>query len=314
MKKYNGALAQLVEQWPFKPFVTGSNPVRPIKEDMKNILAIFLLLVSPQVFSETIKLNNLNAHYLSQDTKSESIFIILHGTRGHKNLELISMLRESLNDNGFDSISINLSYGIKNRKDDFLPCDIEHKHLVSDSLNEIKAWYDHSIKLGYKKIHLIGHSRGGSDMLNFYEKLDHTDKSIIDLVFLLAPSSDSNEDHLQKYMEDYQIDIKSIDDDDILKINFLGCNDAQVNGISFKSYYYNFDNMSTIDALKTTTANTHVITASEDNIVPLTHEKVKISEELNENVKLYRVDGADHFFRDFYFDDLFEIVLDKIEQ
>ena len=24
-----GALAQLVEQWPFKPFVTGSNPVRP---------------------------------------------------------------------------------------------------------------------------------------------------------------------------------------------------------------------------------------------------------------------------------------------
>tara|TARA_A100001011_G_scaffold336545_1_gene366154 strand:+ start:222 stop:323 length:102 start_codon:yes stop_codon:yes gene_type:complete len=30
LKKYNGALAQLVEQWPFKPFVTGSNPVRPI--------------------------------------------------------------------------------------------------------------------------------------------------------------------------------------------------------------------------------------------------------------------------------------------
>ena len=136
MKKYNGALAQLVEQWPFKPFVTGSNPVRPIKEDMKNIIAIFLLLVTPQVFSETIKLNNLNAHYLSQDTKSESIFIILHGTRGHKNLELITMLRESLNNNGFDSISINLSYGIKNRKDDFLRCDIEHKHLVSDSLNE----------------------------------------------------------------------------------------------------------------------------------------------------------------------------------
>jgi alpha/beta superfamily hydrolase len=115
-------------------------------------------------------------------------------------------------------------------------------------------------------------------------------------------------------MEEYQIDIKSIDDNDILKINFLGCNDAQVNGISFKSYYYNFNNMSTIDALKTTAANTYVITASEDNIVPLTHEKVKISAELNENVKLYTIDGADHFFRDFYFDDLFEIILDEIEQ
>ena len=77
---------------------------------MKNIIAIFLLLVTTQVFSEIIKLNNLNAHYLSQDIKSESIFIILHGTRGHKNLELITMLRESLNDNGYDSISIILSY------------------------------------------------------------------------------------------------------------------------------------------------------------------------------------------------------------
>ena len=82
--------------------------------------------------------------------------------------------------------------------------------------------------------------------------------------------------------------------------------------MSFKSYYYNSDNMNTIDALKTTTANAHVITASEDSIVPLTHRKVKISAESNENVKLYTIDGADHFFRDFYFDDLFEILLDKI--
>ena len=105
---------------------------------MKNILAFFLILVSTHSFSETLKLNNLNAFYLSQDIKSESIFIILHGTRGHKNLELISMLRESLYDNAFDSLSINLSYGINNREDDFLPCDIEHKHLVSDTLNEIR--------------------------------------------------------------------------------------------------------------------------------------------------------------------------------
>ncbi len=280
---------------------------------MKNILVIFLLLVTTQVFSEILKLDNLNAYYLSQDTKSESIFIILHGTCGNKNLELITMLRESLNDNGFDSISINLSYGIKNRKDDFLPCDIEHKHMVSDSLNEIKTWYDHSKKLGYKKIHLIGHSRGGADILNFYEKLDHNDKSIIDLVFLLAPSSDTNEDHLRKYMDEYQIDIKSINDNDTVKINFLGCSDAQVSGISFKSYYYNFNNLSTIDALKATTANTHVITASEDNIVPLTHVKVKMAAKVNENIKLYTIDGADHFFRDFYFDDLFDIVLDKAE-
>ena len=279
---------------------------------MKNILAIILILVSTHCFSETLKLNNLNAYYLSQDVKSESIFIILHGTRGHKNLELISLLRESLYDSGFDSISINLSYGIKNREDDFLPCDIEHKHLVSDSLNEIKFWYDYSKKLEYKKIHLIGHSRGGLDIINFYEKLNESDKSIIDLIFLLAPSSDDNQDHMNTYMKEYQIDIKNIDDNDVIRINFLGCENAQVHGKSFKSYYHNLNTISTMDALRITQANTHVITASDDTIVPLTHEKVERSSNINNNVKLYLIDGADHFFRDFYFDDLLEIILDKL--
>tara|TARA_Y100000741_G_C18136287_1_gene511225 strand:+ start:20 stop:862 length:843 start_codon:yes stop_codon:yes gene_type:complete len=280
---------------------------------MKNILAFFLILVSSHVFSEILKLNHLNAYYLSHDVKSESVFIILHGTRGHKNLEIISMLRESLHDNGFDSISINLSYGIKNREDDFLPCDIDHKHLVSDSLNEIKGWYDHSKKLGYKKIHLIGHSRGGLDIINFYEQLNKSDKAIIDLIFLLAPSSDNNQDHVKTYMEKYQIDIKNIKDNDIIRINFLGCENAKVHGNSFKSYYHNLDTISTIDSLKIIRANTHVITASDDNIVPLTHEKVERSSNMNENVKLYSIDGADHFFRDLYFDDLLEIILDKLD-
>ena len=280
---------------------------------MKNILAIFLIFVSTHGYSEALKLNNLNAYYLSQDINSESIFIILHGTRGHKNLELITLLRESLYDHGFDSISINLSYGIENREDDFLPCDIEHKHLVSDSLNEIKVWYDYSKKLGYKNINLIGHSRGGLDIINFYEKLNKSDRSIIDLIFLLAPSSDNNQDHMKTYIKEYQIDIKNINDNDITNINFLGCENAKVYGKSFKSYYYNFNTMSVTEALNITEAKTHVITASDDNIVPLTHERVERSSNINNNVKLYSIDGADHFFRDFYFDDLLEIILDELD-
>ena len=33
----------------------------------------------------------------------------------------------------------------------------------------------------------------------------------------------------------------------------------------------------------------------------------------NNNIELYMIDGADHFFRDFYFDDLMELILDKID-
>ena len=133
------------------------------------------------------------------------------------------------------------------------------------------------------------------------------------MIFLLAPSSDNNQDHVKTYMEKYQIDIKNIKDNDIIRINFLGCENAKVHGNSFKSYYHNLDTISTIDALKIIRANTHVITASDDNIVPLTHEKVERSSNMNENVKLYSIDGADHFFRDLYFDDLLEIILDKLD-
>jgi len=79
---------------------------------MKNTLLTILLLVSSHALSDTVQQNKLNAFYLTQDNKTESIALLLHGTRGHQNLELISSLRESLLDIGIDSLSVNLSYGI----------------------------------------------------------------------------------------------------------------------------------------------------------------------------------------------------------
>ena len=74
MKRFNifGALAQLVEQWPFKPFVTGSNPVRPIKNMFKKLLFViyFIPLFS---FSQTVSIideldNKINANYIDPDS------------------------------------------------------------------------------------------------------------------------------------------------------------------------------------------------------------------------------------------------------
>ena len=89
----------------------------------------------------------LNGYYSTTSEKSDSIAIILHGTRGHQNLELISSLRESLLDNEIDSLTINLSYKTNNRINDFLPCDIEHQHKQSDSQHEIRLWYEYILSL-----------------------------------------------------------------------------------------------------------------------------------------------------------------------
>lgn len=279
---------------------------------MKKFIAIFIILFPLYVLSQPIKLGNLNGYYSTQETISDSIIILLHGTRGHQNLEIISSLREILKENSLDSLSINLSYGITNRNNDFLPCDIKHKHTVSDTLNEIQVWYNYIKKIGYKNIYLLGHSRGGQDITNFYQGLNEKDQALVNAVFLLAPISDSSLDNVEYYKKEFNTDITSITNNDKVKIDFLGCKDASVFGYSFKSYYYNLNISNIIDVLRVTKGKFYIITGSEDTITPYTHERVKQSIKNKKDIELYKIDGAGHFFRDFYFDDLSEIILDKL--
>ena len=280
---------------------------------MKNTLLTILLLFSSYALSDTVQQNKLNAFYSTQDNKSKSIALLLHGTRGHKNLELISSLRESLLDIGVDSLSINLSYGIADRNNDFLPCDIHHKHTVKDSLDEIKLWYNFINNKGYTKFYLIGHSRGAVDILNFY--LHERDNLMnLDIIFLLAPIIDSDDNHKINYQKNHNIDVESINVEEDLKINFMGCEKVLVSGKTFKSYYYNPETKSLIEALKSSSIQTRVITGSEDKITPKTHQAVQDLVLKKKNIRLFQIDGSDHFFRDFYFDDLMEIISTEVEK
>jgi pimeloyl-ACP methyl ester carboxylesterase len=299
---------------------------------MKNFFTIFLVLFSIHGSTEPVEIKynsiTLNGFYSSQSEKSKSIAIILHGTRGHQNLELISSLRDSLLDNGLDSLTINLSYGINDRVNDFLSCDIEHKHKQSGSQYEIKLWYEYIKKIGYKKIYLIGHSRGGLDIINFYENLDSQHQESIDSIFLLAPISETWESSVSRYKENYDIDINDLVNQKSkkLKINFLGCEDATVYSDSFLDYYLigGDDHFFSSEATRfsdkglnlhlfNTSGKVYVITASEDTVVPNTYRIVRdvVTKNKEENIELYQVDGADHFFRDFYFDDLMEIIAER---
>ena len=314
MKKYNGALAQLVEQWPFKPFVTGSNPGRPIHHIMKNLITLSLILFSTYSFADKVMLNNLNGFYATNSSKSKSIAIILHGTRGHQNLEIISSLRESLLNNGIDSLTFNLSYGIKDRVNDFLPCDIEHNHSPYKSINEIRLWYDYVLQKGYKNIYLIGHSRGGLDIMHFYQTLNVGKQIPIKSVFLLAPIFNNWKDTKKQYETKYNINLNKLlgQPDQKLEIDFLGCENITVNSKTFLSYYgpsrRGHGNLQ--KNLYNTSAKIFIVTASEDNIAADTHKLATSIAKSRKNIELKMIEGADHFFRDLYFDDLMDILLE----
>ena len=107
----------------------------------------------------------------------------------------------------------------------------------------------------------------------------------------------------------------------------MGCEGATVFSDSFLDYYLiggdghffsseatRFSDKGLNLHLFSTSGKVYVITASEDTIVPNTYGIVRdvITKNKEKNIELYQVDGANHFFRDFYFDDLTEIIMERI--
>ena len=275
-------------------------------------------------FSQTVYINDefgnkLNANYINNDF-SKTIVVILHGTRGHKKLELIQTLSERFSDSNIDTLSMNLSYGITNRNDDFLPCNIIHDHLNSHSISEIKLWFDFiKQKNKYEKIILLGHSRGGLNMAQFYSSLSDDNKKIISKVIMLAPISDEYLDIIERIKNDsliQKIKNNSIGDDQVIKIDFMSCNNAEVKYVTYKDYTHitNTDigsRGSLIGLLNSFSVRTLIVTASDDDITPNTYERVSSID--NRYINVVQIDDADHFFRDLYFDDMFDAILEFIQ-
>ena len=101
------------------------------------------------------------------------------------------------------------------------------------------------------------------------------------------------------------------DKDAVMTIDFMNCPNANVKVSSFLSYYNLSSHEEMTQILKNVVINTYIFTASEDSFAPKTHSK--ISNINNTYVKLMKIDGSDHFFRDLYLDEVIENLTDLIE-
>ena len=322
MKRFNtfGALAQLVEQWPFKPFVTGSNPVRPK-------IFIYLLFLTVFLFSNLVLASNsieitrndgirLNAN-LSQNLQNDSVYMIVHGTRGFKTMEIIKSLEEKIILNGHDVLSVNLSYGVTNRDDSFLSCDIKHTHNEHESVTEIISWYQYLLSKNYRKIIFVGHSRGGFNIVQASALIGNKDIEL----HLLAPIVDTYKGTRDYYMSEHNLPYDQIiqNNDEYMisekypPINFLFCENAQVSSSTFRSYLDFTENrskypftFSIFKLLSESNSKVSIYSGSADEILL---DSYKRFESLNkENIKHYVIDDGDHFFRDIYLDDVIDLM------
>lgn len=227
------------------------------------------------------------------------VVLIVHGTLGHKDMEVIEALQSVFMESGQASLAINLSLNIDDREG-FYPCDALHTHEFSDAVDEIEAWIRWLTGQGARQIVLLGHSRGANQVVK------HVLQGVrsAQMAILLAPpvtDAVASEDVLQT--------ISSGSTDDTLEgIDFLHCKNTDVLASTYLSYYGPHADSDTIPLLQKITLPTLVISGSQDEVVStLASRMSKVENPLVTHIEIF---GAGHFFRDLFMYDVVDSVIE----
>lgn len=130
---------------------------------------------------------------------TDGVVLTLHGGLAHGRMSLMAYLQQLLVEAGHNSLSINLSLGVDDRRG-MLPCDQTHRHRQDDAIEELAAWSRWLKAQGARSIVLLGHSRGGAQVAR-YAALAMS--PVPTALILLAPATAGNTD-AQSYQARYQ--------------------------------------------------------------------------------------------------------------
>jgi predicted alpha/beta-fold hydrolase len=257
-----------------------------------------------QIEHQKLMLNASFTHNVS-DIEDGRIFLILHGTLAHGNMEIVNSLQEILKEEDEKVLAITLSLGINNRKGMY-NCELPHNHQHKDAQEELAKWIEWLIEHGAQEIILVGHSRGAMQVAEY---LASNNKKQIQGAVLLAPPATSKSP-LGSELTPMPVKLENtVSSQAYFKVDrFLHCQESVVSSTSLDSYYGDpssgIDIFETIDQISTPTI---IFLGSNDPIVDLNMWSKQSN--FNENIKVITVDGAGHFFRDLYLYDIVDSVL-----
>ncbi len=106
---------------------------------------------------------NGNLVLASEKTLADGLILMLHGTLGHKDMEIMSNLQSVCTENSRSSLAINLSLDVDNRHGCY-PCERPHSHKIDDASEELDAWLTWLESMHAGEIALLGHSRGANQI------------------------------------------------------------------------------------------------------------------------------------------------------
>jgi len=289
-------------------------------------LLLFLFL-SVAVFAEQVQISHngltLNANLVKVDGNwpAGPVILMTHGTLAHGNMEIMAGLQSMFEEMEISSLSISLSYGLSDRKGMY-DCQTPHTHLHTDAVTEIGLWHDWLKKKGMENVVLLGHSRGGNQTARYAAS---TSDGTISHVYLLAPQVMTTEYSQQNYETRYKKPLKPLlekaqklvtegQGKTLLKdVDFVYCDKTQVTAESFVSYYhFPEEKMDTTSLISSISYPLTIFAGSADTTVKdlITKAESKVD---GEKSKLVVIDGAGHFFRDLYSEEIVEAIAEELE-
>lgn len=246
--------------------------------------------------------------------KYDRVYLLVHGTWAHGKMEIMSSLQNLLSESEEDSLAITLSLGVDRRKG-FMNCESPVTARHDAAVNEIRLWVNYLSKR-WSEVIIIGHSRGGNQVALYSQSVD---SNKVKKVVLIAPMSWNKTLSETAYKKRFGVELSPLiayaksHRDGRMKGGLINCDDAEFNADSFLSYYSSHPNRNTPELLGSVLRPTLVVLGSNDDLskqYQVASKMVKMDTAVTE----VWIDGAGHFFRDFYADELVELMLQWVSE
>ncbi|MCB1876963.1 MAG: alpha/beta hydrolase [Chromatiales bacterium] len=288
------------------------------------VLGLLLAPVSLSAKEVRVGLHDvvLNANLEQNDAwPAGPVLLLTHGTLAHRDMEIIRGLQRMFKERGLSSLAINLSLGLNDRAAAMYDCPTPHTHKHTDAVGEIGAWVQWLKGEGVDKIALLGHSRGGNQTARY--AAGHQDEAIVGVI-LLAPATWDEGTTAPYYAKRYGQPLEPLlekahekvdagkGDELMGPMGFIYCEDTRASAEAVVSYYREDPDFDTPRLLKRIQAPVVVFAGSEDTVVAGLAEKTEAIAD-GEHIKLEVMDGADHFFRDLYSEDIADYVVEMLD-
>lgn len=285
-------------------------------------VSLFLLLCCLPLVGHTAERVTLEhdgltlvGHLQAPADPANGVLLMLHGTLAHGRMETMATIQDLLAEQGLNSLSVNLSYGIDAREGMF-ECDRPVTHGVQEHFAELDAWMHWLEAENFGPVTLLGHSRGGNQIARHFRE---TGPEGVQSLVLIAPSTYDAEDAAASYEAqsgmplvarlDQARELLRMDqmETPLRDVRFLYCEALDVAPKAFLGYYAPdaaHDTPALINGIDTPTL---VIMGSEDTVVADLPERMAGLAD-TAAITTVTIDGADHFFRDFFADDVADAI------